>query len=206
MTNSRVKVKVCGMTQPAQVRAAVEFGVDAIGMIMYADSPRQISLQKAQQIRAQVPAFVSLVGVFVDCDVAHVNALATAIGLDLVQLHGAEGPEYAEQLNTPYIKAIRAQSQAQIEAEIALHPHARAILLDPYVTGQHGGTGQALDLKMWPSSAQKLILAGGLAPGNVAAAVDQVQPYAVDLNSGLESSPGEKQLDLLEQALRELGR
>lgn len=208
MTNStiRVKVKICGMTDPEQVRLAVDLGVDAIGMILHAKSPREINLAQAQAIREKVPAFVSLVGVFVDCAADTINTLAAQIGLDLVQLHGAESSQFADTLNTPYIKAIRAESAAQVASEVLNYPTSRALLLDPYVKGQHGGTGHKLDLDLWPVSNQKLILAGGLSAANVAAAVEQVQPWAVDLNSGVESAPGVKKIEFVEQALRALGR
>ena len=206
MRNSRVKVKVCGMTQVDQVRDVVDLGVDAIGMILHADSPRKISLQQAKDIREVVPALVSLVGVFVDCELAKVEELAQSIGLDLLQLHGNESADYAAQLSTPYIKAIRAKSLQQVQADIDAHNQARAILLDPYVPGQHGGTGRQLNPSLWPSTDKKLILAGGLSADNVAAAVETVRPYAVDLNSGVEESPGNKRPELVEQVLLALGR
>lgn len=194
------------MRQASQVRAAVDMGIDAIGMILHADSPRLISVQQAQDIRAQVPAFVTLVGVFVDCSAAQINQAIADIGLDLVQLHGAETDEFGASLNAPFIKAIRAKSSSQVNAAAAAFPSARALLLDPYVAGQHGGTGQNLDLSLWPSTSQHLVLAGGLTPENVAAAVSQVKPFAVDMNSGLETSPGVKDLALLERALVALDR
>ena len=206
MLKSRVKIKVCGMTQAAQVRAAVDLGVDAIGMILHANSPREISLEAAAQIRQVVPAFVTLVGVFVNCPSAKIERYVADIGLDLVQLHGEESSDFGASLSAPYIKALRAQSRQQLLTEMAPHTKARAILIDPYVQGVHGGTGRQLDLSLWPKSDHKLILAGGLSAVNVAQAVTSVQPYAVDLNSGLETSPGIKDLSLLEQALMALGR
>lgn len=204
--NPRVKVKLCGMRQPEQVRAAVDLGVDAIGMILHANSPRLIDVKQAQLIRREIPAFVSLVGVFVDCAADTIDHYAKQIGLDLAQLHGNESDDFGKRLSVPYIKAIRARSAEQVAAQVTVYPSARALLLDPYVEDQHGGTGQKLDLDLWPQSEHKLILAGGLSHQNVAAATAEAKPFAVDFNSGLESAPGVKDLTLVEQALIALGR
>lgn len=203
----RPRVKVCGMTQADNVADVVALGVDAIGMILHAKSPRTISLEQAKLIRQEVPPFVSLVGVFVDCDAQKINHYSTEIGLDLIQLHGDESDYFGEQLNTPFIKAIRAKQSQQVKDAVTQYPAARALLLDPYVKGQHGGTGKRLNLDLWPiGCSTPLILAGGLSADNVASAVDAVSPYAVDLNSGVESQPGIKDIVLLEKALRSLGR
>jgi len=193
----RTRVKVCGMTRTEDVRAAVKLGVDAIGMILHADSPRTISIKQAQLIRAQVPAFISLVGVFVDCPAQTINEYSELIGLDLVQLHGLETNEFGAALDTPFIKAIRARSADQVLSAVMQYPQARALLLDPYVKGKHGGTGQLLDPQQWPATERKLVLAGGLSPGNVADAIRQLNPFAVDLNSGVETSPGFKDVNKL---------
>ncbi|MCL4171299.1 UNVERIFIED_CONTAM: hypothetical protein GTU68_040269, partial [Idotea baltica] len=157
---------------------------------------------------AQVPAFVTLVGVFVDCDAEQVNNYASQISLDIVQLHGAESEQYAAQLNTPYIKAIRAKSPDQVAQEITQYSSARALLFDPYVRNQHGGTGQQLNPDLWPvahkNTVQRLILAGGLSADNLLTAVAQFSPYAVDLNSGVEDSAGIKNIDQVAQCLRML--
>lgn len=198
----RTRIKICGMTDPQLVRAAVTLGVDAIGIILHANSPREIGVETAQAIRQEVPAFVSLMGVFVDCDAPTINRLTQAIGLDLIQLHGSETDDFGRRLRAPFIKAIRARDSAQVEADLAAYPSARAILLDPYVKGLHGGTGQQLDSQCWPnSSGHKLILAGGLSAENVAPLISQFTPFAVDFNSGLEDSPGEKNIDLMSRAV-----
>ncbi len=198
----RTRIKICGMTEPDKVKAAVGMGVDAIGMILHADSPRVISVEAAKEIRSEVPAFVSLVGVFVDCDALRINQLSQSIGLDLVQLHGSESNEFSQELDTPFIKAIRARDETQVLAELNSYPSARALLLDPYVKGQHGGTGKRLDTQCWPqNSEQNLILAGGLSADNVASLITELKPFAVDFNSGVEDSPGVKNLDLLAAAI-----
>ncbi|NND82492.1 MAG: phosphoribosylanthranilate isomerase [Gammaproteobacteria bacterium] len=207
MSQHRVKIKLCGITSPDQARQAVDLGVDALGMILHADSPRLISRQKAQLIRAEVPAFVSLVGVVVNCPVEQLNRMAQDIGLDLVQLHGDEDANDAERLQVPYIRAIRAKSEQQIAAEMENFPAARAILLDPWMAGVHGGTGQMLDLDLWPRESTKpLVLAGGLNADNIASRVAAVRPFAVDLNSGVEVAPGAKDFKMVAAALAALGR
>jgi phosphoribosylanthranilate isomerase len=207
LLNKRIKVKVCGMTRPEEVCAAIDLGVDAIGMILYAKSPRLIDLKVAQAIRQEVPAFVSLVGVFVDGEASLINRYIAEIGLDLVQLHGAETNQFGCALEAPFIKAIRAKSRQQVVIDTTLFPDARAMLVDPYVKGQHGGTGQTLEPNLWPTSvSQKLILAGGLSAKNIAKACELTSPFAVDLNSGVESEPGRKDSSKLAAALCALGR
>jgi len=198
----RTRIKVCGMTDAKVVRAAVGMGVDAIGVILHADSPRKIDLDRARAIRAEIPAFVSLVGVFVDCPQQDLNAIADQVGLDLIQLHGDESNDYAKSLNRPFIKAVRAREPDQVNSDVRAFPNARAMLLDPFVEGQHGGTGRQLSTHLWPTkSTQNLILAGGLSANNVGEAIAQLSPFAVDFNSGLETVPGKKDLGLLAQAI-----
>jgi len=193
------------MTRSEDVRAVVTLGVDAIGVILHAESPRLISLEQARRLRADIPALVSMVGVFVNASVEKVNLFAREIGLDLIQLHGDETNDYAKALDQPFIKAIRVKDGPQLEHAVQQFPDARALLLDPYVAGRHGGTGKRLDSRLWPkSSEKKLILAGGLAPDNLASAVARTNPYAVDLNSGVEHRPGEKSDDLIAAALAAL--
>jgi len=204
MANNRTRIKVCGMTQPEQARQLVALGVDAIGVILHADSPRIATLEQAKKIRQQIPAFVSLVGVFVDCQADKINQYSEEIGLDLIQLHGVESNQFGLSLNRPFIKAIRAKTLEQVENDVSQYPDARALLLDPYVKGQHGGTGKQLDLSLWPKVDKALVLAGGLSASNVAEAVDAVAPFAVDLNSGVEVSPGVKDIELVRQAISAL--
>ena len=195
------------MTRAQDVRLAVELGVDAIGVIFYPPSPRSIDISNACKLRDEIPAFISMVGVFVDADAETIQRTAGACGLDLVQLHGNESDAFACSLDLPYIKAIRARGREQVERDIKNYPNARALLLDPYVTGLPGGTGTELDDGLWPKSAsQKLILAGGLSPQNILQAVVSNQPFAVDLNSGLESAPGIKDHALMTSVFAALDR
>ena len=197
----RTRIKVCGMAQAHQVKVAVNNGVDAIGVILHANSPRTISLDSALSIRAEIPAFVTMVGVFVNADREFIESSIQVLNLDLIQLHGDETNEFGTSLSRPFIKAIRANTAEQVNNDITRFPAAQALLLDPYVEGQHGGTGLVLNTSLWPQNqAQSLILAGGLSPDNVAQKVSALKPYAVDLNSGIEDSPGNKNSDLMQQA------
>jgi len=203
----RTRVKVCGMTRSQDVIDAVVLGVDAIGVILHANSPRLIDVSQAKLLRTHIPAFVTMVGVFVNASAEQINQMTQQIGLDLIQLHGDETNDLAQQLNVPFIKAIRAKSMPYILEQGQAFPQARALLLDPYVPGQHGGTGRQLDSQLWPASiSQPLILAGGLGPENIADAVGKLAPYAVDLNSAVEDAPGIKNADLIKQALMAISR
>jgi phosphoribosylanthranilate isomerase len=202
----RTRIKICGMTNVAEVEHAVSLGIDAIGIILEANSPRLITHKQARLIRDVVPAFVSLVGVFVDADRERIESSIDEIGLDIVQLHGLETDALGQTLSRPFIKAIRAKTGEQVDQDCCRFPNARAILLDPYVKGQHGGTGQTLDQNLWPrlEGSQSLILAGGLSADNLAERVHQFLPFAVDLNSGLETEPGVKDPRLVAGAIEQV--
>jgi len=196
------------MTDVTQVAFAVSQGVDAIGMILHADSPRKITLERAQLIRQVVPAFVSLVGVFVDADQKFIERSIETADLDIVQLHGDENESFATSLSKPYIKAVRAKTIEQVSNECENYSTARGILLDPYLKGQHGGTGKSLCSTLWPADidTRPLILAGGLSAENLGLRIQQLLPFAIDLNSGLETRPGVKDPVLVANAVAEVYR
>lgn len=197
---NRIRVKACGMTSAKDAEFAVSCGVDAIGMILHANSPREIDIKAAQEIRKVVPAFVTLVGVFVDAEPDLVTEIHKLASLDLLQFHGAETEEYCNSFNLPFIKALRVKDKKELESQLNSYKQSRAFLLDPYVKGIHGGTGKQLDMGLWPDvSEKKLILAGGLAPENIHDAIKMAQPYAVDVNSGVEDAPGVKNHQRLSQ-------
>jgi len=202
----RTRIKVCGMTRVDDVVSAVSLGVDALGMILHADSPRTIGLEQAKNLRRFMPAFVNVVGVFVDADIEFIEQYASQIGLDTVQLHGDESADFAASLTRPYIKALRVKNRSQVMAASAEYPNARGLLLDPYVPGKHGGTGQLLEDAHWPTAdiSQPLILAGGLNPENIAQRMTQLRPFAVDINSGVESSAGNKSAQLMAAAIHQV--
>ncbi len=193
---NRVRVKFCGMTQVDDALAAAALGVDAIGLIFYPASKRCVINEQAEAIINALPAFVTTVGVFVDPMPIEVHAIIDIMPLDLLQFHGEESPEECEQYNKPYIKAIRIGPDLDLAAAIRKYANAKAILLDTYQPDLPGGTGKTFDWSLIPKNiAKPIILSGGLNPENVAQAIAQVQPYAVDVASGIEISPGKKDLN-----------
>ncbi len=173
--------------------AAAAAGADAIGLVFYAKSPRAVSVEQAQAIIAALPPFVTTVGLFVDIERAELQRILASVPLDLLQFHGDESAEQCEGFNRPYIKALRVKAGDDIAAQVDRYPGAKGILLDTYVEGVPGGTGEAFDWSLVPEGLSKpVILAGGLHPDNVALAVEQVRPYAVDVSGGVEASKGIK--------------
>ncbi len=188
-----VRVKICGITSQADAQAAVQAGADALGFMFYEKSPRFLTAAAAAEIIATLPPFVARVGVFVDPTEERVGHTAMACNLSTIQLHGEESPEFCARLALPVIKAFRILDAASLKPLAAYR--TAGWLLDSYVAGQPGGTGRhfnwdlALQAKQ---SGRPIILAGGLTPENVAEAVRRVQPFAVDVSSGVESAPGRK--------------
>ena len=207
MIMSKLFVKICGLTRAVEAKAIANLGVDAIGMILHANSPRAITVETAREIRSVVPSNVQLVGVVVNANLEKIQSLVDQIGLDMIQLHGDENHDFAKQLSTPYIKAIRPRTITQSENGANTFSSAEAILIDPYVKGKYGGTGHTLRAELWPTNVSKpLILAGGLDPENVVERALELKPWGVDLNSGLEIQPGRKSLDKVTRALNGLKR
>ena len=188
-----VRSKICGITRVEDAQLAAQAGADAIGLVFYAPSPRNVSVAQAADIIRALPAFVTSVGLFVNASAAEVNAVLAQVPLDLLQFHGDETPEFCQAFKRPYIKAVRVQSTLDILAACNTYTDAAGILLDTFVAGVPGGTGQAFDWSLIPQNAVKpLILAGGLDASNVAQAISQVKPYAVDVSGGVEASKGIK--------------
>lgn len=188
-----VRVKICGITRVEDALAAAAAGADAIGLVFYAGSPRAVGVEQARAIIAALPPFVTTVGLFVDAGRDELAHILASVPLDLLQFHGDESAEQCEGFGRPYIKALRVRAGDDIVARVADYPGAQGILLDAYVEGVPGGTGEAFDWSLIPQGLSKpLILAGGLRPDNVAAAVAQVRPYAVDVSGGVEASKGIK--------------
>lgn len=190
---SVVRSKICGITRLEDARVAVAAGADAIGFVFYAKSPRAVTIEQAQAIIAQLPPFVTTVGLFVDMPREQLSQLLEQVPLDLLQFHGDETPEQCEGFARPYIKALRVQAGDDIALRIAAYTSASGVLLDTFVSGVPGGTGQAFDWSLVPQGLEMpIILAGGLTPDNVQAAIRQVEPYAVDVSGGVEASKGLK--------------
>ena len=196
-----VRIKICGITNLEDALLVSELGADALGFIFYPESPRKVAPAAARAIIAQLPPLVTTVGVFVDEDAAAVRELAARVGLDWVQLHGQESPEYCRSLGRRVIKGFRVQDEHSLTALAAYRGAAQALLLDTYKKGQIGGTGETFDWAL-AREAQKygpIILAGGLNPENVARAIETAQPQAVDVASGVETAPGKKDPEKLER-------
>jgi phosphoribosylanthranilate isomerase len=182
---SAVRSKICGITRIEDALAAVEAGADAIGFVFYPKSPRAVTVEQAQAIIARLPPFVSTVGLFVNAERDALKALLSQVPLD-----------QCEGYQRPYIKALRVQAGDDIAASCALYEKASGILLDTYVTGIPGGTGETFDWALIPKHLSKpIILAGGLTSANVSQAIAQVRPYAVDVSGGVEKTKGIKDHD-----------
>lgn len=189
----RVRSKICGITNLEDALAAVDAGADALGLVFYPPSPRAVTIEQAQQILAGLPPFVCSVGLFVDASRQELDQHLAQLPLDLLQLHGDESSEYCENLPRPYIKALRVRPGEDLAAQAVRYKEARAILLDSFVAGVPGGTGQAFDWQLVPEDFPKpLVLAGGLNAANVAQAIAELKPYAVDVSGGVERTKGLK--------------
>lgn len=185
--------------------AAARLGVDAIGLVFYPLSPRAVEVEQARQIAQALPPFVTTVGLFVNAEPAAIEAVLHRVPLDLIQFHGAETPADCERFGWPYIKAIRMREGVDLRREAERFQTARGLLVDAYDPERPGGTGQRCDWDRIPKDLPKpLILAGGLKPGNVRAAIAQVQPWAVDVSSGVESAKGVKDYAKMAAFLREV--
>ncbi|MBE0439241.1 MAG: phosphoribosylanthranilate isomerase [Gammaproteobacteria bacterium] len=188
----RTRVKICGITRRQDAEFAIKMGADAIGLVMYAPSPRAVTVAQAQKIVENLPPFVCVVALFVDAQPEDVLTCLNQVKIDLLQFHGDESPEYCQQFNKPYIKAIRMKDQIDLTAMAKNYASASALLLDSYQFGVPGGTGQTFDWSMITDVTKPIILAGGLTVENVAMAIEQVQPYAVDVSGGVELAKGIK--------------
>lgn len=190
------RIKLCGFTRAEDVRAALDLGVDAIGL-NFARGPRKLSLEQGRALAALIPPYVQAVALFVDADETTIRGVLKATRCTSVQLHGDEPAELASRLrqDLPVVRAARIASVADLE-RLRGYP-ADAFLLDAYVAGAHGGTGHAWDHHLLSGIilGAPLVLAGGLSPTTVAAAICSVQPWAVDAASGVESAPGLKDRD-----------
>jgi phosphoribosylanthranilate isomerase len=198
-----VRSKICGITRIEDALAAVEAGADAIGLVFYGKSPRAVSIEQAAAILQALPPFVTSVGLFVDMPRDELQQLLQRLPLDLLQFHGDESPADCEGHGRPYIKALRVRPGEDLAAAMAPYAGAQGILLDTFVEGVPGGTGASFDWSLVPEDAAKpIILAGGLDADNVAAAIRQVRPHAVDVSGGVEASKGIKDADKIRAFVR----
>jgi phosphoribosylanthranilate isomerase len=189
----RTRIKICGITREEDAISAAEQGADAIGLVFYPPSPRCVSIAQALAISKALPPFVSIVALFVNPTKAEVKQVLSSLRIDLLQFHGDEDEVACVQYGLPYLKAIRVKSDTNLIQYAQLYPTAKALLLDTYSDHAFGGTGETFDWGVIPKQMPKpIILAGGLSVNNVAQAVQQVRPYAVDVSGGVEQSKGMK--------------
>ena len=197
------RVKICGITNKEDALLAAKLGADALGFI-FAPSPRRIAPEKARSIISIIPPFVTTVGVFVDERPETIREITLFCGIDLVQLHGDESPDVCEGLMPRTIKGFRIRDRSDMESVTPYKGKIRAILLDTYERGKRGGTGETFDWDLVVKEKEAgvpIILAGGLTPANIVDAISTVTPYAVDVNSGIEERPGEKDHILMKELM-----
>lgn len=201
-----VRIKICGITNPQDASMAVELGVDALGFI-FAPSPRQVSPENVQHIIDSLPPFVQTVGVFVNEDLSRIRDIMDFCGLDVIQLHGDESPEFCRELMPHTMKAFRLKDASSL---IPIRPYqgkVRGLLLDTYQENLKGGTGKAFEWNLAVKAREygiPIILSGGLGPSNIERAISTVKPYAIDVNSSVEGRPGKKDPTLMKQLMEKV--
>lgn len=201
------RAKICGITRAEDALAAARAGADAIGLVFYEKSPRHVSIAQAAHLAAVLPPFVTVVGLFVNAEAALVREVMAGVPLDLLQFHGDESAEYCTQFARPYLKAIRVKAGVDLLQCAAQFSTAKGLLLDAYVQGVPGGTGASFDWALIPEKLPlPVILSGGLDAENVAAAIEQVRPYAVDVSSGVEAGKGIKDAAKIARFIQEVKR
>lgn len=187
------RVKICGITRIEDALECARAGADAIGLVFYPSSPRYVEVAQAAAIVRALPPFVSTVGLFVNPAPEQVEAVLRALHLDLLQFHGDEAPEFCRSFGVPWLKAVRVKAGIDLVQYALRYRDAKGLLLDAYVEGTPGGTGQVFDWGLIPAELPlPVILSGGLEPANVAAAIRRVKPWAVDVSSGVEAAKGIK--------------
>lgn len=195
----RTRIKFCGITRIEDLEYAVSLGVDALGFVFCAQSPRNLDLTDAKKLLAACPPFISRVGLFMNAEAGTIEKVLSAIHLDLLQFHGEEPAEFCTLFNMPYIKSIAMGNMREHERCFA-YPSANGLLLDSNELGKPGGTGEVFDWQEIPNEIQQpIILAGGLHAGNVNKAIQIIRPFAVDVSSGIESSKGIKDQQKMKQ-------
>lgn len=200
---TRTRIKFCGFTRGEDIDRAVALGVDALGFVMWPKSARSVSVEQLAALSARVPAFVTRVGLFVDQPAELIEQCLPY--LDMLQFHGNETPDECQRFSLPWMKALRMRDEIGLAQEAERYHHAQALLLDAYRPGMPGGTGETFDWSRIPANlAKPVILAGGLSADNIADAVRQVAPYAVDVSGGIEASHGCKDADKMACFVRQV--
>jgi phosphoribosylanthranilate isomerase len=208
----RTRAKICGITRAQDIQSVVEAGADAIGFVFFPPSPRHVSIEQAQSLASLVPAYVQLVGLFVNASAEEIQTVLDSVPLDVLQLHGDETPEQCQQIalhcKRRWYKAIQVKPDLDILTEIQRYQAvgASAVLLDAWHPDLKGGTGHCFDWNQFPQLDIPLILAGGLTPENVSDAIDTTAAFAVDVSGGVESAKGIKDQQLIEKFMQGVQR
>jgi phosphoribosylanthranilate isomerase len=201
-----VRVKICGITNRRDALMAVDLGANALGFV-FAPSPRQISPEAVRVVAEALPPFVQTVGVFVNEDLPVIRKIMDFCGLNLIQLHGNESPEFCRELMPQTIKAFRLKNGSSLVPIRRYTGQVKAIVLDAYQKGIKGGTGRVFDWNLGVRAGElgiPIILSGGLTPSNIQSAISAVKPYAVDVSSGIEERPGKKSPLLMKQLIEKI--
>jgi len=199
-----VKIKICGFTQAQNARDASLLGIDAIGLVFYDKSPRYVEIERALEIVQALPPFINRVGLFVNADSYYIDEVLCEVPLDTLQFHGDETPLECQQYGLPFMKALRVNEQTNIPKLAQDYHQASGLLLDAYNSTTYGGTGESFDWSLAKVGIDlPIILAGGLNPETVGKAIQQVNPYAVDVSSGVESSKGIKDIQKIQQFIQQ---
>jgi len=205
MASLRTRIKICGITRVEDALKVVDAGADAIGLVFYDPSPRSVRIKLATEIAAAIPAFVSVVALFVYPTKEYVQEVLNNVRIDLIQFHGDEENDFCSQFKTPFIKAIRVRQASDVVASSLRFPNSVGILLDSYKPGVPGGTGESFDWSLIPKNhSNPIILAGGLTSENVASAILDVQPFAVDISGGVEAAKGIKDSEKIKEFVSEV--
>lgn len=207
LSPTRTRIKICGLKTVEDALAVARAGADSLGLVFHSASPRCIDLEQALAIRAVLPAFVGVTALFMDEPEVRVAEVVERLEPELLQFHGSEPPEFCTAWDRPYIKAVPMGDAPDLAAFADRHPQARGFLLDSHSAGRQGGSGDTFDWSRIPSDfSRPLILAGGLNPQNVARAISQVRPWAVDVSSGVEREKGVKDAALIQRFCQEVFR
>ncbi len=194
----RTRVKICGFTQAEDAVFAARLGVDAIGLVFYAPSPRNVDIKQAVNIVNSLPAFTTVVALFVDEQESRIREILSRVPIDCIQFHGDESPQACRLYGKRYIKAVRMREDTDVLALAEQYHDAAGLLLDAYHPDEKGGTGCKFDWELIPNECSlPIILAGGLDRQNIKQAIDKTRPYAVDVSSGVESTKGIKDHDAM---------
>ena len=203
----RTRIKICGLREPGHAKLAADEGADAIGLVFYGPSPRNVAPERAAEVAAALPPYVSAVGLFVDAPAETIERIVARVPLDVLQFQGDEPPEFCERFGRPYVRGVRMEEGTDLLEWARRFKRAKALLLDAHVPGLPGGTGKTFDWKRVPRNLPiPLILSGGLDAGNVADAIREVRPWAVDVSSGVEASRGVKSPEKIVEFIRSVQR